>query len=136
MRDRDFLSELCWRLGRMVVGKAATGLVPCHPAGAAVLPSWIWLPPKMDMGRKGTGLMPVRWATGLLAPSSSSPKAVLPRSPGRRWAQAGSFLDGPWCVPVSRAGMPLGGWLLVARLRLCPPPSWPPSSTSALLLVT
>ena len=38
MRKRDFLAELCWRLGRMVIGKAASGLVLPLPAGAAVLP--------------------------------------------------------------------------------------------------
>lgn len=60
MGDRYFLAELSWRLGPMVVGKAAAGLVSTQRAGAAVLPVWLWLRPKVDMGRKGQGLAPVR----------------------------------------------------------------------------
>ena len=56
MGDRYFLAELSWRLGPMVVGKAAAGLVSTQRAGAAVLPVWLWLRPKVDMGRKGQGL--------------------------------------------------------------------------------
>ena len=71
----DYLAALCWRLGRMVAGNAAAALQERlitqgptgdiagdgpHQAGVAVLPVWVWLPPKVDMGRKGAGLVPVR----------------------------------------------------------------------------
>ena len=96
MRKRDFLAELCWRLGRMVIGKAASGSVPCHPAGAAVLPVWIWRRAKANMGRKGRDLVPVRVDYGTAGPLVLVPEGgtvVVPWTAlGAGWELSGHVL--------------------------------------------
>lgn len=62
MAVRDFQAELCWRLARIATGTSAQALAAGgHCKGVAVLPAWVWLPPRVDMGRKGLyGSAPVR----------------------------------------------------------------------------
>lgn len=59
---QDYLSLTCWRLGRMVIGRAAEDALAAKASGnrLAVLPVWLWLPPEQDMGRKGQSLVPIR----------------------------------------------------------------------------
>ena len=96
MRKRYFLPELCWRLGHMVIGKAAFGLVLPLPAGAAVLPVWIWLRAKADMGRKGRDLVPVRVDYGTAGPLVLVPEGgavVVPWTAlGAGWELSGQVL--------------------------------------------
>ena len=76
----EWIDELCARLERVLVGRAAdellTGDASRLTGGAALvtLPVWRWLPPRINMGRKtvradgATMLMPVRmtWGTSPL----------------------------------------------------------------------
>ena len=73
----EWIDELCARLERVLVGRAADDLLAGElPDRAAVvlLPVWNWLPPKIDMGRKTLRadgdqmLMPVRvtWSSTCL----------------------------------------------------------------------
>lgn len=73
----EWVDELCSRLERVLIGRAAEELLaaplPEH-AALVVAPVWRWLPPRIDMGRKtrradgNTMLMPVRmtWQPGPL----------------------------------------------------------------------
>lgn|GEM_PF-3263200 len=64
----DHLALLCWRLEKIIVGRAAAELQKHHDGqlSLAVLPVWLWRQPRMNMGRKGLSVVPVRidWATG------------------------------------------------------------------------
>lgn len=111
MSDRDFLADLCWRLGRMVIGRAAAGLAPCRPAGAVVVPVWVWLRPNMDMGRKGAGLVPVRVAYG----DDDCPVVLVP---------PGGVVEVPW--RAIGAGWDLSGSVLVTAGDVAGLPVMPP----------
>ena len=73
----EWIDELCARLERVLVGRAADDLLAGElpdRAAAVLLPAWNWLPPKIDMGRKTLRadgdqmLMPVRvtWSSTCL----------------------------------------------------------------------
>lgn len=125
----EWIDELCTRLERVLLGRAAEDLLagdlPEH-AALVVAPAWRWLAPRIDMGRKTrrtdgtTMLMPVRmtWQPGLVM-VLTAPTAVAWSMVGLGHSGAGEVkvvpVDGA-CPDLTGEKFPTDGELEVELL--------------------
>jgi hypothetical protein len=102
---QDYQGVLCWRLGRMVTGRTAENALATKAKASrlAVLPVWLWLPPKQDMGRKGQGLAPIQvnYQGGPVVLSSSGSEAERVE-----WTAVGAGWDIGSQLTVGASGEP------------------------------